>query len=69
MNSRSAKGFNLVVYVVPAAIVALGLVFLFITIPRWRERSRRAAMAETQSAPQLDPNDAERLQEDLARHP
>ena len=69
LGKPPAKGFNLVVYVVPAAIVALGIVFLVITIPRWRQRSRRAAAAEPQLATPLDPDDAERLEEDLARHP
>jgi cytochrome c-type biogenesis protein CcmH len=67
LGKPPAKGFDLVVYVVPAAIVALGLAFLAITVPRWRQRSRRAAAAEPDAATPLDPADAKRLEDDLAR--
>lgn len=67
LGKPPAKGFDLVVYVVPAAIVALGVAFLAVTIPRWRRRSRREAAAEPGSAQPLDPADAKRLEEDLAR--
>lgn len=67
LGKPPAKGFDLVVYVVPAAIVALGVLFLAITIPRWRRRSRRAAATEPSVARPLDPADAKRLEEDLAR--
>jgi cytochrome c-type biogenesis protein CcmH/NrfF len=66
LGQPPAKGFDLVVYIVPAAIVALGVTLLAITIPRWRRRSRQRA-AEPQTAPPLDPQDAQRLEEDLAR--
>jgi hypothetical protein len=52
---------------VPALIVAGGIALLLITIPRWRQRSRRAAAAQLPTAPPLDPADAQRLDEDLAR--
>jgi cytochrome c-type biogenesis protein CcmH len=62
-----ADGFNLVVYVVPPVLVALGVLFLVITIPKWRRRSRLAASTPLPSGPSLDPSDARRLDEDLAR--
>jgi len=67
LGKPPAKGFDLVVYVVPAAIVALGIAFLAVTIPRWRQRSRRADASEPSTAQPLDPADAKRLEEDLAR--
>ena len=61
-----AQGFNLVVYVLPAALVGLAIVALAITIPRWRRRTRQAAPA-TPAAP-LDADDLRRLDEDLGRY-
>ena len=69
LGKPPANGFNLVVYVVPAVIVAAGIALLAVTIPRWRRRSRTKAGAEPHAAPPLDPADAQRLEEDLARQP
>jgi cytochrome c-type biogenesis protein CcmH len=63
-----AHGFNLLVYIVPPALVIAGLATLALTIPRWRRRAARAAAAEPPAARSpLDPADALRLQEDIAR--
>ncbi|MHB8658084.1 MAG: cytochrome c-type biogenesis protein [Solirubrobacteraceae bacterium] len=69
-----ASGFNLTVYILPPAIVLLGVALLAVNLPRWRRRARataaaRAARAAADPAPQLDENDVRRLDEDLARHP
>ena len=61
-----AHGFNLTVYVLPPAIVLLGAGALVFALPRWRRRTRAAA--ELAPLPALDPGDARRLDEDLARH-
>ena len=61
-----ASGFNLTVYVLPPAILIAGIAGLAITLPRWRRRSREAAPVATTDPP-LDPADARRLEEDLAR--
>jgi cytochrome c-type biogenesis protein CcmH len=60
-----ASGFSLLVYVLPAAILAGGLAFLLVTLPRWRARGR--AVAPLHGAQPLSPDDARRLDEDLAR--
>jgi cytochrome c-type biogenesis protein CcmH len=64
-----AHGFNLTVYVLPPAIVLLGIAGLAITLPRWRRRTRARAAADGGPAaqPVLDAADARRLEEDLAR--
>jgi cytochrome c-type biogenesis protein CcmH len=62
-----AHGFNLTVYIVPPLILAIGIVTLVITLPRWRRRSRAASQTPLSTAPELDPGDARRLDEDLAR--
>jgi cytochrome c-type biogenesis protein CcmH len=67
-----AHGFNLTVYILPPALVLAGLAVLAFTLPKWRRRSRAAAAsaaARARAAPQLPPEDARRLDEDLARHP
>jgi cytochrome c-type biogenesis protein CcmH len=62
-----ANGFNLLVYVVPPALLALGILTLVLTVPRWRQRSRRDTAAPMADVPTLDPGDIHRLDEDLAR--
>jgi cytochrome c-type biogenesis protein CcmH/NrfF len=62
-----AHGFNLTVYVLPPAILVLGLATLALTLPRWRRRARAGARpVSTGSA--VDPADAKRLDEELARY-
>lgn len=65
-----AHGFNLTVYILPAAVVLAGVAGLAFALPRWRRRTRaRQAGAEGAAAePALDPTDARRVEEDLARH-
>jgi cytochrome c-type biogenesis protein CcmH len=63
-----AHGFNLLVYVIPAAVVVLGLVVVGFTIPRWRRLTRNAAALPRPAGPVLSDEDAQRLDADLARH-
>lgn len=62
-----ARGFDLTVYVLPPVIVALGLATLAVTLPKWRRRTRAAAASPQAAGAALDPADARRLTEDLAR--
>jgi cytochrome c-type biogenesis protein CcmH len=67
-----AHGFNLTVYILPPALVLIGAAVLAFTLPKWRRRSRAAAAAaaaRAEAAPQLSPEDAQRLEDDLVRHP
>ncbi len=61
-----ANGFNLVIYVLPPVLLAIGAITLLVTIPRWRRRSRAPALAHD-AGPALDPADARRLDEELER--
>ena len=63
-----AHGFNLAVYVLPPAIVALGIVVLVITLPRWRRRARAARAQPLASGPALDPAEQTRLEDELSRY-
>jgi cytochrome c-type biogenesis protein CcmH len=64
-----AHGFNLVIYVLPPVLLAIAIGALAVTLPKWRRRSRSAAASPSRAGPELDPEDARRLDEDLARHP
>jgi len=63
LGKPPAHGFNLTVYVLPPAILLVGIIVLFVTLPRWRARERAARTA----TPRLDPADARRVEEDLAQ--
>jgi cytochrome c-type biogenesis protein CcmH len=65
-----AHGFNLTVYILPPALVLIGAVALGVTLPKWRRRARAAAAGESAmpAHSRLGPDDARRLEEDLARH-
>jgi cytochrome c-type biogenesis protein CcmH len=61
-------GFNLAVYLVPIAAVALALALLALALPRWRRHARARAAAPAAAVPAMSAEDAQRLDEDLARH-
>jgi cytochrome c-type biogenesis protein CcmH len=61
------NGFDLMVYLVPALVVlALGTV-LALLLPRWRRRARVPRLAGAAGAATLSPDDAARLETDIAR--
>ena len=65
-----AQGFNLSLYILPPALVVLGLAILLLTLPRWRARSRdRAAQAAAAPDPSLalTPGESQRVEEELSR--
>jgi cytochrome c-type biogenesis protein CcmH/NrfF len=63
-----AHGFNLVIYILPPAILVIGAALLVYTLPKWRRRSRLAAAEPMAGASKpLDPEDERRLRDDLAR--
>jgi cytochrome c-type biogenesis protein CcmH len=63
-----AHGFNLTVYVLPPAILAVGIAILLVTLPRWRRRARAARTQPLATGPPLDPAENERLEEELSRY-
>lgn len=67
LGKPPANGFNLTVYILPPAIVVLGALGLLYALPKWRERARRAHAQEPDAQPPLAPEDAQRLDDDLAR--
>jgi cytochrome c-type biogenesis protein CcmH len=67
LGKPPARGFNLSVYIIPPAILALGAAILVFTLPRWRRRTRAAARAPATGRPDLDPADAQRLDQELSQ--
>ncbi len=63
------KGFNVAAYLVPIAVVVVALALAVLFLPRWRRRARAFAGAQpTPLGPELDADDARRLDEDLQRY-
>jgi cytochrome c-type biogenesis protein CcmH len=69
LGKPPARGFNLLIYVLPPVLLAIAIATLLVTIPKWRQRSRLAASSPLPAGPALDPADSRRLEEDLARQP
>jgi cytochrome c-type biogenesis protein CcmH len=67
LGKPPARGFNLLIYILPPAILVGGIAILAVTLPRWRRRSRAAA-APPGRPPALHPRDASRLEQELARY-
>jgi len=59
-------GFDAAAYLVPLAAVLALAGTLLVLLPRWRRRARARQAAEPPS-PELSPDDASRLESDLAR--
>ena len=62
-----AHGFNLAVYVVPPAIVAIGIALLAVLLPRWRRRTRARPPRAAAANAALSPSEQTRLDEELSR--
>ncbi len=67
LGKPPASGFNLTVYILPPAILAAGLAILFITLPRWRRRTRAAPDQGSRPTPELNPAEAARLEQELSQ--
>ncbi|HUA50456.1 MAG TPA: cytochrome c-type biogenesis protein CcmH [Solirubrobacteraceae bacterium] len=67
LGKPPASGVNLTIYILPPALLAVGIAILAVTLPRWRRRTRAAASepGETPARP-LNPADAERLEQELS---
>lgn len=62
-----AHGLNLTVYILPPAVLVAGLGLLAYMLPKWRRRSKLAAQTPLQGADALEPDDAHRLDDELAK--
>jgi cytochrome c-type biogenesis protein CcmH len=67
LGKPPAHGFNLTVYILPPAILLVGIAILAMTLPRWRRRARAASAQPIASAPPLEPGEEQRLEEELSR--
>jgi cytochrome c-type biogenesis protein CcmH len=70
LGKPPARGFSLSLYVLPPALVALGLVILAVTLPRWRRRTAAARLAASgaSSALALSPGETQRVEDELRRY-
>ena len=69
LGKPPAQGFNLTVYILPPAILLVGIAILIVTLPRWRRRARAAAARAPAVTPGLSPADAQRLEDELSHYP
>ena len=67
LGKPPASGFNLTVYILPPAILLVGLAILGLTLPRWRRRTRAAAARSPAAAPAFDPAETARLEHELSQ--
>jgi cytochrome c-type biogenesis protein CcmH len=61
-----AQGFNLTVYILPPALVVLGIGILALTLPRWRRQAAQRRARRAAAAPPIDPAENARLEQELA---
>jgi cytochrome c-type biogenesis protein CcmH/NrfF len=63
-----ASGFNLAVYIVPVAVVLSLIAIIALLLPRWRRNMLAANASSGAAPPPPSPEDAARLERDLARY-
>jgi len=69
LGKPPAHGFNLTVYILPPAILIVGIGTLALLLPRWRRRSRaNAAATAAIPEPSIATADARRLDDELRRY-
>lgn len=69
LGKPPAHGFNLTVYILPPAILIVGIGTLALLLPKWRRRSKANAAARAPVAePSIATADAHRLDEELRRY-
>ncbi|MGN6869468.1 MAG: cytochrome c-type biogenesis protein [Solirubrobacteraceae bacterium] len=67
LGKPPASGFNLTVYILPPAILAIGIAILALTLPRWRRRTRAAKSRSPDDTPAFDPAESARLDHELSQ--
>ncbi len=68
LGKPPAHGFNLTVYILPPAVLLVGVITLAVALPKWRRRARARAATASTGGPALAPDDARRLDDELARY-
>jgi cytochrome c-type biogenesis protein CcmH len=58
------SGFDIAAFLVPATVVAGGMVAIWVAVVRWRRRERR----DDEPAVELSPADSTRVERDLSRY-
>jgi cytochrome c-type biogenesis protein CcmH len=60
-----AKGFDLLLYVLPPVALVGGIALLAVTLPKWRARGRALTASPAAAGPGLDAEEAARLDAEL----
>ena len=69
LGKPPAHGFNLTVYILPPAILIIGIGTLALLLPKWRRRSKANATTTTAiPEPSIATADAQRLDDELRRY-
>jgi cytochrome c-type biogenesis protein CcmH len=69
LGSPPSSGFDLTVYLVPVAVVAVLVLLLALLLPRWRRRQPATGVASTGASPAaLSASERARLDADIARY-
>lgn len=66
LGKPPAHGFNLTVYILPPALVLIGLATLAFALPRWRRRTRTRGAASPSAQPVPTAADSRRLEDELS---
>jgi cytochrome c-type biogenesis protein CcmH len=72
LGKPPARGFSLLLYILPPVVLAIGISILAFTLPRWRRRTAARAQASApgpRPALALSPGEAQRLDDELSRYP
>jgi cytochrome c-type biogenesis protein CcmH len=66
----NSKGFNIMNWLIPAAVVVILIAGVAVVLPRWRRTETSAELAgdDPAAVAELDPDERRRLDEDLARY-
>jgi cytochrome c-type biogenesis protein CcmH len=67
LGKPPASGVNLTIYILPPALVVIGVGILAVTLPRWRRRTRAERRSALGATPAVDPAENARLEQELGQ--
>lgn len=67
LGKPPASGVNLTIYILPPAVLIIGVAILAVTLPRWRKRTRAARPPAPATSPALDAAENARLEHELGQ--
>jgi cytochrome c-type biogenesis protein CcmH len=67
LGKPPASGVSLTIYILPPAVLLIGVAILAVTLPRWRRRTRAAHQPAPATAPAVDAAENARLEQELSQ--